>query len=76
MDGENAGDQFCSVTCGGGLQSKGMAGEAELREIYWGCLREREEISPPANSPEAKRGEAEKRRKEREDKRREIKCLF
>lgn len=64
------------MTFGGGLQSKGMAGEAELREIYWGCLREREEISPPANSPEAKRGEAEKRRKEREDKRREIKCLF
>lgn len=43
-DKENTEDQFCSVTFGGGLQSKGMAGEAELREIYWGCLREREEI--------------------------------
>lgn len=50
------------MTFGGGLQSKGMAGEAELREIYWGCLRGREEISPPANSQEGKRGEAEKRK--------------
>ncbi|KAK7922546.1 hypothetical protein WMY93_009448 [Mugilogobius chulae] len=46
-DEENTGDQFCSVTFGGGPQSKGMAGEAELREIYRGCLREREEISSP-----------------------------
>lgn len=58
------------MTFGGGLQSKGMAGEAELREIYWGCLREREEISPPANPQEAKRGEEEKRggEKRREEK--------
>lgn len=87
-DKENTEDQFCSVTFGGGLQSKGMAGEAELREIYWGCLREREEISPPANSQEGQRGEAEKRKvewrteekrrreKRRDKKRREIKCLF
>lgn len=53
------------MTFGGGLQSKGMAGETELREIYWGCLREREEISPPANSQEGERGEAKKRREER-----------
>lgn len=71
------------MTFGGGLQSKGMAGEAELREIYWGCLREGEEISPPANSLEAKGGEAEKRRKDKrreekrkEEKRGEIKCPF
>lgn len=61
------------MTFGGGLQSKGMAGEAELREIYWGCLREREEISPPAKPLEAKRGEAEKKKKRREVKRREEK---
>lgn len=29
-----------------------MAGEAELKEIYLGCLRERGEISSPASSQE------------------------
>lgn len=53
------------MTFGGGLQSKGMAGEAELKEIYLGCLREREEISPPASSKERKKGEEEKRREEK-----------
>lgn len=54
-------DQFCSVTFGGGLQSEGMAGEAELKEIYLGCRREREEISAPASSQEGKGGETERR---------------
>ncbi len=73
-DKENTEDQFCSVTFGGGLQSKGMAGETELREIYWGCLREREEISLPANSQEGRRGESKKREeKGREEKRGEEK---
>lgn len=44
-DKENTEDQFCSVTFGGGLQSKGMPGEVELKEIYWGCLGGKEEIS-------------------------------
>lgn len=57
------------MTFGGGLQSKGMAGEAELKEIYLGCLRERGEISPPASSQEGKKSER------REEKRREIECI-
>lgn len=61
------------MTFGGGLQSKGMAGEAELREIYWGCLREREEISPPANSLEVKGGEVERRGERREERKRKKK---
>lgn len=46
-----------------------MAGEAELKEIYLGCLRERGEISPPASSQEGKKSETETR----EEKRREEK---
>lgn len=61
QDKENTEDQFCSVTFGGGLQSQGMAGEAELKEIYLGCLRERGEISGPASSQEGEGGEAERR---------------
>lgn len=53
------------MTFGGGLQSQGMAGEAELKEIYLGCLRERGEISGPASSQEREGGEAERRREER-----------
>lgn len=64
-DKENTEDQFCSVTFGGGLQSEGMAGEAELKEIYLGCRREREEISAPASSQEVKGGETERRREEK-----------
>lgn len=40
-DKVNIEDQFCSVTFGGGLQSKGMVGELELREIYLGCPGEK-----------------------------------
>lgn len=53
------------MTFGGGLQSEGMAGEAELKEIYLGCRREREEISAPASSQEGKGGETERRRQEK-----------
>lgn len=58
-DEENTEDQFCSVTFGGGLQSKGMVGELELREIYSGCLREKE-ISYCEHSPEEKKKKEKK----------------
>lgn len=47
------------MTFGGGLQSKGMVGEPELREIYSGCLREKE-ISYCEHSLEEKKGKEKK----------------
>lgn len=78
QDKENTEDQFCSVTFAGGLQSKGMAGEAELREIYWGRLRgerEREErfLLPDLWRQGTRRGGTGREEEGREEKIREEK---